>query len=78
MQTLLIIIAVLLMLATLFALVRGIVAFLQTTEADLLNTDEGPSANQLKQNKAMMNRVIFQGLAILVLAVMMLMARSGS
>jgi CHASE3 domain sensor protein len=78
MQTFLIIIAVVLMGATLFALVRGIIAFLQTTEAELKSTEDGPSPNQLKQNKAMMNRVVFQGLAILVLAVIMLMARSGS
>ncbi len=76
MNTVLIIIAVLLMIATLVALVRGIIAFLQTTEADLKSTEVGPSPNQLKQNKAMMNRVIFQGLAILVLAIIMLMARS--
>jgi Hypoxia induced protein conserved region len=72
MQTFLIIVAIGFMLAT---AVRGIIAFLQTTEAELNSPDTGPTVNQLKQNKMMMNRIIFQGLAILVLIIVMMMAR---
>ncbi len=69
------IIAVLLMLGAVAALVRGIIAFLKTTEADLNHVGDGPSPNQLKQNKMMMNRIIFQGLAVLVLAVLIMSSR---
>jgi Hypoxia induced protein conserved region len=75
MQTFLIIVAIGFMLATAVALVRGIIAFLQTTEAELNSPDTGPTVNQLKQNKMMMNRIIFQGLAIVVLIIVMMMAR---
>jgi hypothetical protein len=70
------IVIILLMLAVVVSLVRGIVAFLKTTEAELMDTSAGPSANQLKQNKMMMNRVLFQGLAIIVLALVMMAART--
>lgn len=70
------IVIVLLMLAVVVSLVRGIVAFLKTTEAELMDTSAGPSPNQLKQNKMMMNRVLFQGLAIIVLALVMMSART--
>jgi len=77
MTVLLTIIAVGLMLATVYALVTGIIAFLRTTEADLKNPNGGPSQSALKQNKAMMMRIIFQGAAILVI-VMMLSLRHAS
>ena len=60
-----------LMLATVYALVKGIVAFLQTTEADLKNPNPGPSQSAIKQNKAMMMRVIFQGGAILLVVLIL-------
>jgi hypothetical protein len=63
------------MIATLVALVRGVVAFLKTTEEDLKNDGTGPSASSMKQNKAMMQRVIFQALAILVVVIMLFAAR---
>lgn len=59
--------------ATLFALIRGIVAFLQTTEAELNSPDPGPSQSSLKQNKAMMMRIIFQGVAVLLCAILLLL-----
>ncbi len=77
MNVILTIIVIGLMIATVVALVRGIIAFLQTTEADLNAQTDGPSANQLKQNNAMRNRIIFQGLAVLVLALLMIMGRSA-
>ena len=44
--------------ATLFMLIKGIVTFLKTTEEDLKSGPNGPSSSGLKQNKAMMGRII--------------------
>jgi hypothetical protein len=63
------------MLATAYALVRGIIAFLKTTEAELNNPNDGPSASQLKQNQAMRNRILFQGVAIVIVAILLAMSR---
>ncbi len=62
--------------ATVFMLVRGVVAFLKTTEEELKSGGTGPSQSSIKQNKAMMGRVTFQALAILLVAVL-LYANSG-
>jgi hypothetical protein len=75
MNTLLVLLLVCAMLATLFALVRGIIAFLKTTEANLKGEAEGQAA-MAQQNKMMVNRVIFQGIAVLIVAVLLLMARN--
>jgi len=72
MNVFLIILLVLAMLATLGALIRGIVIFLRATEADLMGT--GPNVNGLKQNKAMQMRVMFQALAVIVVVLLMVMA----
>lgn len=67
---------VVLVIMTVVSLVRGIIAFLQSTEMDL-NRDPaaGASANQLLQNKMMFNRIKYQALAIVVVAVIIMMAR---
>lgn len=75
-NTFLIILLIGAMLATLFALIRGVIVFLKTTEEDLKNAGSGPSISSQKQNKAMMHRVMFQALAIL-LAVILLFAARG-
>lgn len=59
------------MLATVAALIRGIVVFLQTTEADLKG--EGPSASAVKSNKAMQFRIFFQALAIMIVVLILFM-----
>ena len=59
--------------ATLFMLVRGIVIFLKTTEAELNSTAAGPSESSLKQNKAMFGRIGFQAIAVLILALVLMM-----
>lgn len=64
------------LIATVVALVRGIIAFLKTTEEDLNSTTDGPSPNQIKQQQAMRNRVLYQGVAVLIVAVLLAMARS--
>ena len=61
--------------ATVFMLVRGIVVFLKTTEADLKSGTPGPSASALKQNKAMMGRIFFQAIAVVIAALLMLLMR---
>lgn len=58
-------------------LVRGIIAFLKTTEEDLKSGGSGPSASGLKQNKMMQGRVAFQALAIIIVIIMLATARSG-
>lgn len=74
MNTFLVILLILAMIATVVALVRGIIAFLKTTEAQLKGEAEGKEA-LLKQNKMMMSRVIFQGIAVLIIAFLLLLGR---
>ena len=76
MTTFLVIVLVLLMALVVFSLVRGIVAFLKSTRLDL-ERDEGAGASemQLLQNKMMFNRIKYQALAIVVVALIMMMTR---
>ena len=65
-------ILIVLMALTLISLVRGIVAFLQTTKVDLENGNaENVAEMQLKQNKAMISRIKYQALAVVVVAVIL-------
>jgi hypothetical protein len=50
--------------ATLLYLVRGLAAFLRSTEASL--NDDGTNSFAHAQNKAMQGRVVMQGLAVLL------------
>ncbi|MCX7284829.1 MAG: HIG1 domain-containing protein [Novosphingobium sp.] len=61
---------------TVVSLVRGIVAFLNSTKEDL-NRDpsDGATANQLLQNKMMFNRIKYQGLAVVTVAILLAFAR---
>jgi hypothetical protein len=77
MSTLLIILVVLAMAGTVFALIRGIVAFLQTTEADLKAGEGGISRSAERQNKAMFMRVGFQAGAIVLVMLLLLLSRQG-
>jgi hypothetical protein len=63
------------MLATVVALVRGVVIFLRTTEADLKG--EGPSNPSLRANKMMQQRILWQAVAVGIIAVMLLFASSS-
>ena len=72
MNTFLIIALVIAMVLVLVSLVRGIIAFLQTTKLDLESGEtEQVTEMQLKQNRMMMNRIMFQGLAILVVVLIL-------
>lgn len=64
------------MIATLVMLIRGIVTFLKTTEEDLKAQSDGPSASGLKQNKMMMGRIMFQAIAVLIAALILMLSRS--
>ena len=61
---------------TVITLVRGIIAFLANTKADLEQPEgTGPTANQLLQNKLMFRRILFQGAAIVVVAIILFSSR---
>lgn len=77
MNVFLVILLVLAMAATLFALIRGVVAFLQTTKEELNSPDQGPSPSSLKQNRMMMNRILFQAAAVIIVAILLLMKGNG-
>ena len=73
MNTFLVILLVAAMLATVAALVRGIVSFLQESHAQVRD-GEGPSAASLKSNKMMQMRIFYQALAILIVVVILFAA----
>ncbi len=75
MQTFLTLLLIAAMIATLVALVRGIVIFLKTTEADLNGT--GPSNSSLKSNKMLQSRIIFRALAVFIAVLIMWLANGG-
>ena len=58
-----------------YSLVRGIVAFLNTTREGLERGDEGIKDMQILQNKMMFNRIKYQGLAVAVVAILLAVAR---
>jgi Hypoxia induced protein conserved region len=72
MNTFLILLIIAAALAALVSLVRGIIAFLKTTEEDLNSGNTGPSASSLKQNKMMFARIGFQAVAILLVALLLM------
>ena len=63
------------MVATVVALVRGIIAFLRTTEADL--KAGGINQSGLKQNKMMRQRIAFQAIAIILVILLLIMSRGN-
>ncbi|GAA4045812.1 HIG1 domain-containing protein [Parerythrobacter jejuensis] len=72
MTTILIIALVILCGLVLYSLVRGIVAFLQSTKIDLeTGAAENSTEMQMLQNKMMFNRIKFQALAIVVVAILL-------
>jgi hypothetical protein len=73
MNVVLVILLVLAMIFVVVSLVRGIVAFLQSHRADIDAGGERQKEMQLKQNKMMINRILFQGVAIVIVVVLLLM-----
>ena len=75
MNTVLVIVIVLLAIMVVVSLVRGIVAFLQSTKLDLESDGERATQMQLMQNRMMFSRIKYQALAIVVVAILMMMNR---
>jgi len=76
MSYILIPVIIVLMVMTVVTLVRGIAAFLQSTREDLEQGEgSGPTAMQLRQNHLMFRRIMFQGAAILVVALLLSMSQ---
>ena len=75
MTTFLAIVLAVLMALVVYSLVRGIIAFLQSHKADIDAGGERQRDMQLMQNKMMFNRIMFQGLAIVVVALLLLFNR---
>ncbi|MDT0576797.1 HIG1 domain-containing protein [Croceicoccus sp. F390] len=75
MNTLLFIVILVLSILVVVSLVRGIIAFMQTTKLDLEGGDERIMDMQMRQNKAMFARIKYQAAAILVVAVLLLVNR---
>jgi hypothetical protein len=73
MNTFLVILLIAAMIATVVALVRGVVAFLQEGSAQVRDGN-GPSAASLKSNRMMQQRIFFQALAILIVVVILFAA----
>ena len=74
MNTFLVILLIAAMLATVVALVRGVVSFLQQSHAEVHGDGSGPTANQLKSNRMMQQRILFQALAVLIVVVLLFAA----
>ncbi|MBO9574813.1 MAG: HIG1 domain-containing protein [Sphingobium sp.] len=72
-NVLIVILIAVLAIGAVVSLVRGVIAFLRTTEEDLKGTGSGPSQSSLKQNKMMMARLTFQAGAILLVALLLLL-----
>jgi len=73
MKTVLVILLIVAMILVVVSLVRGVIAFLQSYRADIDSGGEHQKEMQLKQNQMMMNRIKYQALAIVVVAVLLMM-----
>ena len=70
-------IIVILMGLVVYSLVRGIIAFMQSTRTDLERGDApGASEMQLLQNKMMFNRIKYQAAAVLVVGLLLAISKS--
>ncbi|KQU45182.1 hypothetical protein ASG67_16060 [Sphingomonas sp. Leaf339] len=72
MNTFLIILLIAAMIATVVALVRGVIAFLQDSTAEVRG--EGPTRAALKSNRMMQQRIFFQAGAILIVVLILFAA----
>ncbi len=72
MSTFLALLLIAAMIATVVALVRGVVIFLKNA-GDEVRSGEGPSAASLQSNKMMVYRIMFQGIAIMLIVLLLLL-----
>ena len=77
MNTVLVIVIVGLAVMVVVSLVRGIIAFMQSTKLDLESGGDRVHEMQLRQNRMMIARIKYQALAILVVAVLLMINRSA-
>jgi hypothetical protein len=70
-------IIIVLVVMVIVSLVRGIIAFMNSTKEDLHRDPgvAGATPNQLMQNKMMFNRIKYQAAAVLVCALLLAIAR---
>jgi hypothetical protein len=61
------------MIATVVALVRGIVTFMRNADAEVRG-GQGPSPMSIKSNKLMQARIFFQALAIMIVVLILFAA----
>lgn len=71
MNILLVLILIGLAIMVVVSLVRGIIAFLQSTKLDLESDGDRVTEMQLRQNRMMFARIKYQALAVLVVAVLL-------
>jgi hypothetical protein len=75
MDIVLIIALILAMVWVVISLVRGIVAFLQSTKLDLESDGDRVQEMQLRQNKMMFARIKYQAIAIVVVVILLMLNR---
>lgn len=76
MKYVLIPIIVVLVIMVVVSLVRGIIAFMQSTKADLERDPAlGATEMQLRQNKMMFARIKYQAAAVVVVAILLAVSR---
>ncbi|WP_347302765.1 hypothetical protein V5740_12285 [Croceibacterium sp. TMG7-5b_MA50] len=75
MNTVLVVLIIILALLVVLSLVRGVIAFLQTTKIDLESGGTNAVELQQRQNKMMFNRIKYQALAIVVVTILLLLNR---
>jgi hypothetical protein len=75
MNTLLVIVLIAAVAYVVISLVRGIIAFLQSTKLDLESDGERAREMQLRQNKMMFARIKYQALAIVIVAILLMINR---
>lgn len=66
-----------LMAMVVVSLVRGIIAFMQSTKDDLNREGTGATPSQLMQNRMMKNRIMFQAMAIGVVALLVAISHAS-
>ena len=72
MNTFLVVLLILAMIWVVISLVRGIVAFMQSTKLDLDGGEERVKEMQLRQNRMMVARIKYQAIAIVVVTVLLM------
>jgi hypothetical protein len=66
------------MFATLFILIKGLVNMAGTTSQELEGQGDGPSPRALKSQKLMQQRILFQAIAIGIIAIILMMLSAKS